>query len=62
MCGAPLDDWTNSGSVDVFLTYDMLLVLWGVGPILGNGMEYTDRIMLHCFREVKEFYIRELIF
>ena len=21
MCGAPLDDWTNGGSVDVFFTY-----------------------------------------
>ena len=27
----------NAGSVDVFLTYGMVLVLWGVGPILGNG-------------------------
>ena len=42
MCGAPLDD---CGSVDVFFMYDMVLVLWGVGPILGNGMEYTDRIV-----------------
>ena len=37
MCEAPSDDWTNGGSVDVFFTYDMGLVLWGVGPILGNG-------------------------
>ena len=37
MCEAPSDDWTNGGSVDVFFTYDMVLVLWGVGPILGNG-------------------------
>ena len=37
MCGVPLDDWTNGGSVDIFFSYDLVLVLWGVGPILGNG-------------------------
>ena len=33
----------SGGSIDVFITYGMVLVLWGVGPILGNGYE----IMLH---------------
>ena len=37
MCGASLADWANGGSVDVFFTYGMILVLWGVGPILRNG-------------------------
>ena len=53
MCGAPLDDWSNGGSVDVFFTYGMVIVLWGVGRILGMGMEFRDRIMLNCFREPK---------
>ena len=39
MCGAPSDDWTDGASADVFFTHDMVLVLWGVGPILGNGYE-----------------------
>ena len=37
MCGVPLDDWTNGDSVDVFFKYDIVLVLWGVGPSPGNG-------------------------
>ena len=32
-----LDDYANSGFVDVFFTDGMVLVLWGVGAILGNG-------------------------
>lgn len=36
VCGVPLDDWTNSDSVDVFFTCDMVLVLWGGCPSLGN--------------------------
>ena len=31
----------------------MDLVPWGVGAILGNGMQLKDKIMLHCFWEVK---------
>ena len=27
VCGAPLDDWANGSSVDVFFTYGMVLVL-----------------------------------
>ena len=38
MCRVPLGDCTNGGSADAFFTYDMVLVLWGVGPILGNGI------------------------
>ena len=37
MCGVSLDGRANGGSVDVFFTYGMVLVLWGVGPILENG-------------------------
>ena len=43
VCEAPLDDWANDGSVDGFSTNGMVLVLWG----------FEDKIMLHCFREVK---------
>ena len=28
---------TNGVSIVVFFMYGMVLVLWGVGPILGNG-------------------------
>ena len=34
--GAHLHDWVNGGSVDVFFTYGMVLVLWRVSLILGN--------------------------
>ena len=38
--GVPLDDWANDGSVDVFsCMVSMVLALWGVGAILGNGYE-----------------------
>ena len=50
---ALLDDWAIGGSIDVFLTYGMVLVLWG----------FKDKIMLHCFREVncQQFYSRNLM-
>ena len=31
-----LDDWVNGGSVGVFFTYGMVLVLWRVSRYLGN--------------------------
>ena len=31
----------------------MVLLLWGVGAILGKGMEFKDKIMFHSLREVK---------
>ena len=39
MCGVPLDDWVNSSYDDVLLkrVVSVVLVLWGVGPILRNG-------------------------
>ena len=37
VCGALVEDWTNGSPVDVFFTYGMVLVLWGIGPFLGNG-------------------------
>ena len=38
MCGAPLNDWIN-GSYVVLLkgVVSVVLVMWGVGPILRNG-------------------------
>ena len=37
MCGVPLDDWANDGSVNVFFMYvSIILVLWGVVATLGN--------------------------
>ena len=29
VCEAPLEDWANGGSADVFFKYGMILVLWG---------------------------------
>ena len=39
MYGAPLDGWVNSSYDDVLLkrVVSVVLVLWGVGPILRNG-------------------------
>ena len=31
----------------------MVLLLWGVNAILGMGMEFKDKTVLHCSREVK---------
>ena len=40
----PVGDWTNGGCADAFVTsvisvcmMSMVLVLWGVGFIVGNG-------------------------
>ena len=39
LCSMP-PYWANGGSVDVFLgMVNIVLVLWGVGAILGNGYE-----------------------
>ena len=43
MCEAPLDDWVNGGSVDVFFACVMVLGLW----------VFMDKIMLHCFKKMK---------
>ena len=37
VCGASLG--ANGGSIEVFFTYGLFLILWGVGPILANGYE-----------------------
>ena len=39
VCGVPLDDWVNGSHVDVLLkrVVSVVLVMWGVGPILRNG-------------------------
>ena len=38
MFGEPLDDWVIGGFVDIYSrVVSVVLVLWGVGPILGNG-------------------------
>ena len=31
----------------------MVLVLWGVGAILGMGLEFKEKNMLHCYRGMK---------
>ena len=31
----------------------MVLVILGVGPILGNGLGFKNKIVLHSFREKK---------
>ena len=37
MFGAQLDDWVNGGFVDIYSrAASVVLVLWGVGPILRN--------------------------
>ena len=36
--GTPLDDSVNGGYVDIYSrVVSVVLVLWGVGPILRNG-------------------------
>ena len=50
MCGASFDDWVNNGSyVDVLLkrVLSMVLVLWGVGPIIRDG--YGDQKQKVCY-------------
>ena len=47
-------DWANGGSVDDF--QDGEYGFSSKGSIVlfqGMGMEFKDKIMLHCFREVK---------
>ena len=43
VCGTSLDDWSNGGCVDVFvssvvslLMVSMVFVIWGVGLVQGN--------------------------
>ena len=54
VCGAPLDVWTDGGSLNVFsrmltmvLVYRELLLFWGM------DMEFRDKTMLHCFKKVE---------
>ena len=43
MCGTPLDDWVNGGYVDIYSrVLSVVLVLWGVCPILRN--EYGQKV------------------
>ena len=38
MFGTPLDDWVNGGYDDIYSrVVNVVLVLWGVVPILRNG-------------------------
>ena len=38
MFGASLGDWFNGGYVDIYSrVVSVVLILWGVGPILKNG-------------------------
>ena len=37
MFGTLLDDWVNGGFVDIYsCVVSVVLVLWGVGPVLRN--------------------------
>ena len=38
---------------DVFWMVSMVLLLWGADTILGMGMEFKNKGMMHCFREGK---------
>ena len=52
MCEASLDDLANDSSVISFSRIvSIVLVLWA----------FKDKIMLHCFREVKELHSKNLI-
>ena len=44
MFGVPLDDWVSGGYVDVYSrVVSVVLVLWGVGPALRNGMKIRKK-------------------
>ena len=48
MCRAPwANDWANVGSIVFFSTCGFHVLF------KRNGMEFNDKIMLSCFREVK---------
>ena len=57
MCGVVLYDCANGSYVDAFvvisLMVNIVLVLLGVGPILGMGIGFKNKIVLHSFRKVK---------
>ena len=38
---------------DVFWMVSIVLLLWGADTILGMGMEFKNKGMMHCFREGK---------
>ena len=43
--------------VDMLMVFfpcgELVFVLSGVGPILRNGVEFRDKVMLHCSRKMK---------
>ena len=45
-------DWANGGFVDVFL-WQVWFHLWGVMLFQRMGMDFKDKIVLYCSREVK---------
>ena len=46
--GAPLDDWVHGGYIDICSqVVSLVLVLWGVGPILRNG--YGNKKQKVCY-------------
>ena len=48
MRGAPwADNWANAGSIDFFFTCGFHALFED------NGMEFKDKIMMSCLREVK---------
>ena len=56
MCGAPLDDCANA-ALCMLKSYSrvesVVLIPWGVGPILRDRCGIYAKNMLYCLREVK---------
>ena len=66
MCRASLNDWSNGGCVDVFLTsvvsllmVSMVLVLRELILFKGIYMGFKNKIMLHWYKNVKYQQIQE---
>ena len=66
MCRASLNDWSNGGCVDVFLTsvvsllmVSMVLVFRELILFKGIYMGFKNKIMLHWYKNVKYQQIQE---
>ena len=57
VCGVPLDDWANGGYVDGLLSgvvsYCWCKFFGELFLFQGRCMEFRDKIIPHCSREVK---------
>ena len=67
VCGASLDNCSNVGCVDIFLTSVVSLLIACIvfvffGELVlfqGIAMGFKNKIMLHCYRKVKYQQIQE---